>query len=132
MKLTDFSIAEINLTHDQAIALKQSIIDAIENYGIENFEKKREIQLSKEENDIFDIYVECEIYTEYKGSFQEFNEPPEAEEIESRSVMELVIHIINSDGDEVSFTVLGRKDPKSRFIHTPIDIEEEVIKHFEI
>lgn len=129
MKLIDFAITGITFTHDQAVDFKQKVIDAIENFGIENFEKKTEIQLSKEEDDIFDVYVECEIYTEYKGSFQEFNEPPEADEIESRSVMRLIIQIINSEGDIVNFSVLTDKAKK---FSSPIDIEEEIKKHFTV
>ena len=108
----------------------------IENFGIENFDKKREIQLSEEEDDLIDVYVTCEIYTEYKGSFQAFNEPPEPDEIESRSVTKLSIDLFNKQGEKVKINVLGEyhfnEIFKRRQDCSPIDIEEEVIKYFEI
>ena len=45
MTLSDFSISSIELTIDQVNAFYQRIVNAIENYGIHNFEKKTEIKV---------------------------------------------------------------------------------------
>lgn len=140
MKLTDFSIQSIEITHEKALELKQKVIDAIEKIGIENFEKKREFELEEQDNDPIKIWVICEIYQEFSDSFQAFNEPPQLEELISRSVMTLLIKVYNEQGDEVQWTILGEKVWTQLYGHqdfrwftrSPIDIEEEIEKHFKV
>lgn len=138
MNQSDFSISSIEISHDQAKSLYQRIVDAIESYGIENFEKKTEIQvpeLSDYDNDTIKIYVEMEIYTEWKDDKRHQFDTPEPEEITSRSVMKLNIQLINTEGNEVEFKVIGEKTRSfsgREFTKSPIDIYEKVIKHFSI
>lgn len=140
MKLTDFSIQSIEITHEKALELKQKVIDAIEKIGIENFDKKKEFELEEQDNDPIKIWVTCEVYQEFSGSFQELNEPPQAEELISRSVMTLLIQVYNEQGNEVQWTILGEKvwtqicgQQNFRwFTRSPIDIEEEIKEHFSI
>ena len=132
MKYDQFSITEIELTHDQAIQLKIDCINAIENYGIVNFEtRKTEIQIPTEEDDSIRIYVELQTFTEYDECAAPF-EP----DIIERSVHNLRVQLINKDGGEIKYKVLGEKqycENNKRFIDkTPICIEEEIIKHFTI
>lgn len=132
MKYDQFSITEIELTHDQAIQLKIDCINAIENYGIGNFEtRKTEIDISADEDEPIKIYVELQTFTEYDECAAPF-EP----DIIERSVHNLRVQLINKDGGEVKYKVLGervRDEEKNRFFtKTPIDIEEEITKHFTI
>lgn len=138
MKYDQFSITQIELTHDQALELKQKVIDTIENYGIENFEKKKEIELPDMCDDPINVYVTCEIYQEFSGSFQQLDEPPQAEKVISQSIMILIISMYNEQGDEVRWTVLGSKEYTQIagqkefrwFTRSPIDIEEEIKDYF--
>lgn len=138
MNQSDFSISLIELSHDQAKSLYQRIVDAIENHGIENFEKKTEIQvpeLTDYDNDMIKIYVEMETYTEWKDDKRHQFDTPEPEEIISRSVMKLNIQLINTEGNEVEFKVIGEKERSlsgREYTKSPINIYEEVTKHFSI
>lgn len=138
MNQSDFSISSIELSHDQAKSLYQRIVDAIENHGIENFEKKTEIQvpeLADYDNDMIKIYVEMETYTEWKDDKRHQFDTPEPEEITSRSVMKLNIQLINTEGNEVKFKVIGEKERSfsgREYTKSPFNIYEEVIKHFSI
>lgn len=68
MKIDQFSITKIELSHDQAEQLKIDCINAIENYGIENFERKTEIEISKDdENEPITVYVTFETFIEWSG-----------------------------------------------------------------
>lgn len=132
MKYDQFSITEIELIHDQAIQLKIECINAIENYGIGNFEtRKTEIQIPTEEDDPIRIFVELQTFTEYDECAAPF-EP----DIIERSVHNLRVQLINKEGGEIKYKVLGEKqysENHKRFIDkTPICIEEEIIKHFTI
>ncbi len=103
MNLQNFSIISIELTYDQAEELYQRIVDAVENYGIENFGQKKEIQVSElTDQDLIKVYVEMETYTEWKDDKRHPLESPEPEEIISSSVLKLKIQLINFDGSEVS------------------------------
>ena len=132
MKYDQFSITEIELTHDQAIQLNIDCINAIENSGIGNFEtRKTEIQIPTEEDDPIRIYVELQTFTEYDECAAPF-EP----DIIERSVHNLRVQLVNKEGGEVKYKFLGervRDEKRSRFFtKTPIDIEEEITKHFTI
>lgn len=132
MNYDQFSISEIELTHDQAVQLKIDVINAIENYGIENFEsRKTEIQLPTDYDEPIRVFVEFQTFTEY-----EHNAAPFEPTIIDRSVHDMKIQLINKEGGEVKYKVLGERRltaDKSRFYTaTPIDIEEEVIKRFTI
>ena len=137
MTLSDFSISSIELTIDQVNAFYQRIVNAIENYGIHNFEKKTEIkvpELGKTEiisfpdgsfityfrKDPIKIYVEMETYTEFRDDIRHLQEPPEPEEIISRSVMRLKVQLVNNEGDEVSCKQLD------------YNFEEKIKEHFRI
>ena len=137
MTLSDFSISSIELTIDQVNALYQRIVDAIENYGIHNFEKKTEIkvpEIGKTEiisftdgsfityfmKDSIEIWVEVETYTEWKDSKRHFSDYPEPEEILSRSVMSLKIQLVNNEGDDVNCKQLD------------YNFEEKIKEHFRI
>jgi len=136
MNSQDFSIRSIELSNNQAEALYQRIVDAIENYGIENFDKKTGTQVPElTEEDSIKVYIEMETYTEFKDDKRHPLDPPEPEEIISRSVMELKIQLINIEGNEVEFDVLGEKERSlSGRLYTklPIDIYEKIENHFRI
>jgi len=126
--MNEFSITKIELTHDQALELKQRVIDAIDKHGIENFERKTEIQVDElTKDDLIKVYVELETYTEWKEK-----EKPDPEEILSMSVMRCNIQLVNKEGDEVEYKILGEKVSGSRFVKTPIDIYEQIMEHFSI
>lgn len=137
MNQSDFSISSIDLTTDQANAFYQRIIDAIKNYGIENFEKRAEIkvpEIGKTEiisftdgsfityfmKDPIEIWVEVETYTEWKDNKRHPQDYPDQEEILSRSVMSLKIQLVNNEGDEVSCKQLD------------YNFEEKIKEHFRI
>lgn len=128
MKLDQFSITAIELTHDQAIQLKIDCINTIENYGIENFEAKRvEIDVPNDEDDLIEVSISCETFSEYEHEAAPF-EPT----LIDRSV-HLTLKLYNKEGGLVKWKVLGEDKYSlsgSRFTATPIDIEEEIIKHF--
>jgi len=130
MKLTDISIIGVELSHDSALLLKQNCIDAIENFGIENFEnEKKEIQLPFDDTDVIHVYISCKIYSEYEQEPAPF-EPS----LIDRSV-HLHIKMYNVDGDEVEWSVIGEKIyiPEQGIVtRTPIDVEEEIIKYFTV
>lgn len=127
----DFAISSIELTHDQAISLYQRIIESIENYGVQNFDIKTEIQVPElTEDDLIKVYVELETYTEWKEK-----EKPDPEEITSRSVIRLKIQLINIEGDEVEFKVLGEKERSLSgrlYEKSPIDICEKIENYFSV
>lgn len=129
MKYDQFSITEIELTHDQAIQLKIDCINAIENYGIENFEaRKTEIDIRNEDEDEpIEASIKCEVFSIYDDVEKPFDPP-----LLERSV-HLTMKLYNKQGGEVKWKVFGEEKYKKdggRFIQTPIDIEEEIIKHF--
>jgi len=130
MKLDQFSITEIELTHDQAIQLKIDCINTIENYGIENFEtKKVEIDIPNDEDDLIEVSIACETFSIYDDEIKPFDPP-----LLERSV-HLRVKFYNKEGGAVKWKVLGEqvyKPQGGRFIQTPIDIEEEIIKHFTV
>lgn len=131
MKYDQFSIAQIELTHDQAVQLKIDCIDAIENYGIENFEtRKTEIQVPYEDDEPIKCYIACETFSIFDDEIA-----PNNPELLERSVS-VSIQLINSEGSEVEFKVLGEKqynEHYKRFIDkTPICIEEEIKNHFTV
>ena len=136
MNSQDFSIRSIELSNNQAEALYQRIVDAIQKYGIENFDKKTEVQvpeLTKE--DTITIYVELDIYTEAKEDRSHPFDYPEPEEITERSVGNLKIKLINKEGDEIDWNILGERKRLNggRFITgTPLDIYEKINEHFRI
>ena len=121
MNQSDFSINSIELSHEQVESIYQRIVDAIENYGIENFEKKTEIQIPElTEEDLIKVYVEMEIYTEWKDDKRHPQDYPEPEEITSRSVMKLKIQLVNIEGDDVNCKQLD------------YNFEEKIKEHFSI
>lgn len=136
MNSQNFSIRSMELSHYQAEDLYKRIVDAIENYGIGNFEKKTEIQVPElTDDDLIEVYVEMETYTEFKDNKRHLLETPESEEISSRSVMKLKIQLINTEGDEVEFKVLGEKERSlsgKLYTKSPIDIYEKINEHFRI
>lgn len=134
MKYDQFSITEIELTHDQAIQLKIDCINAIENYGIENFEiRKTEIEVPYDDEPIR-CYISCETFSIWDDEIA-----PNNPELLERSV-HLSIQLVNKEGSEVKYKVLGERTFKRIrpnedfrwFTEKPIDIEEEVIKQFTI
>ena len=131
MKNNQFSITKIELTHDQSEQLKIDCINAIENYGIENFEiRKTEIEVPYDDDEPLKCYITCETFSIWDDEIA-----PNNPELLERSV-HLTIQLINKEGSEVQFKVLGEKqysENLKRFIDkTPICIEEEIIKHFTI
>lgn len=131
MKNNQFSITKIELTHDQSEQLKIDCINAIENYGIENFEiRKTEIEVPYDDDEPLKCYITCETFSIWDDEIA-----PNNPELLERSV-HLTIQLINKEGSEVQFKVLGEKQYSEnfkRFIDkTPICIEEEIIKHFTI
>lgn len=131
MKYDQFSILEIILDSHQATQLKIDCINAIENYGIENFEiRKTEIEVPYEEDEPIKCYITCETFSIWDDEIA-----PNNPELLERSV-HLSIQLVNKEGSEVQFKVLGEKqysETFKRFIDkTPICIEEEIIKHFTI
>lgn len=129
MKYDQFSITEIELTHDQAIQLKIDCINAIDNYGIENFEaKKQEIDVPHDDDDPIECSITCQMFSELDDQAAPF-EPT----VIDRSV-HLSIKLFNADGGEVKWKVKGERLCKNSkmFTRTPIDVEEEIIKHFTI
>ena len=120
MNSQNFSIQSIELSHDQAEALYQRIVDYVENYGIENFEIKTEIQVPElTDEDLIKIYVEMETYTEWKDGKRHPQDYPEPVEILSMSVS-LKIQLTNIEGDEVSCKQLD------------YNFEERIKEHFRI
>jgi len=132
----DFAISSIELTHDQAIELHQRIIESIENYGVQNFNRKTEIQIPEiTEDDIIKVYVELEIFTEADDHRTHPFDYPEPEEILQRSVDRLKIQLVNREGSEVRFTVLGERKPIAGgrfYTANQFDIYEKVKEHFYI
>jgi len=125
--MNEFSITKIELTHDQALELKQRVINAIDKHGIENFERKTEIQVDElSEDDLIKVYVEAKISIEGIE-----NEPPDPVGIKSICFNDLIIQLVN-ENKQVEYKILGEKVSGSRFLKTPIDIEEEIEKHFSI
>jgi len=125
--MNEFSITKIELTHDQALELKQRVIDAIDKHGIENFERKTEIQVDElTKDDLIKVYVEAKISIEGIE-----NEPPDPVGIKSICFNNLIIQLVN-ENKQVEYKILGEKVSGSRFVKTPIYIEEEIEKHFSI
>lgn len=131
MKYNQFSITKIELTHDQSEQLKIDCINAIENYGIENFEiRKTEIEVPYDEEEPIRCYITCETFSIFDDEIA-----PNNPELLERSV-NISIQLINKEGSEVEFAVLGKRvwdELRKRFFtQTPICIEEEIKKHFEV
>ena len=130
----DFAISSI--THEQAISLYQRIIEAIENYGVQNFNRKTEIQVPElTEDDLIKVYVELEISTEADDNRAHPFDYPEPEEILQRSVNQLKIQLVNKEGSDVIFEVLGERkmiDDISFYTALPFDIDEKIKQHFYI
>lgn len=132
MKYEDFQIVSIELSHDKAIELKERCIDTINYFGINNFEgKETEVEIKTENIEPITVYLKLTVFTEMSEPEQPFSP-----DIISRSIHGLRIQLINQIGDEVQFTVLGQRkisEHSGRWITcTPIDIEEEIVKHFTI
>jgi hypothetical protein len=132
----DFAISSIELSHEQAISLYQRIIEAIENYGVQNFNRKTEIQVPElTEDDLIKVYVELEIFTEADDNIKHPLDYPEPEEILQRSVDKLKIQLVNRKGSDVVFEVLGERkmiDNISFYTASPFDIDEKIKQHFYI
>ncbi len=132
----DFAISSIELSHEQAISLYQRIIEAIENYGVQNFNRKTEIQVPElTEDDLIKVYVELEIFTEADDNVKHPFDYPEPEEILQRLVIKLKIQLVNREGSEVGFKTLGeQKSSISGMPYTasPFDIDEKIKQHFYI
>ena len=132
----DFAISSIELTHDQTISLYQRIIEAIENYGVQNFNRKTEIQVPElTEDDLIKVYVELEIFTEADDNVKHPFDYPEPEEILQRSVDKLKIQLVNREGSEVGFKTLGERkmiDYISFYTASPFDIDKKIKEHFYI
>ena len=129
MTLDQFTVVEILLSKDQAEQLKIDVINAIENYGVENFDKKTEIDVSYDDTDPIQASVECKIKTIFKTPQTGLFEPPEPDEIEERSVHFLSIKLWNQAGDQVKYKVL---EPDPFLYDHYITIEEQVKLHFTI
>jgi len=130
MNHSQFGIASIELNHIQAIQLKKDCIEAIENYGIENFEaNKKEIPVS-DENDLLQVAITCETFTDESEVQQ-----PDIPTIKGRCV-HISLKLSNIEGNEVKLTVKGQNFYNNLFkrnqVMSPIDVENEIVKHFQI
>lgn len=129
MKLDQFSITEILLNEYQAEQLKIDCINTIENFGIENLNKRHEIEVDYDFNDPIKASIDCKITTTIKDSAIDPFSPPDPEEIESRSVDILTIKLWNESGDQVRYKVT---ESDEFLANNYLTIEERIKSHFTV
>lgn len=130
MRVEDFSIRSIELTHDQSELLFQRIIKAITRHGIENFENSNEIQVPPlTDSDQIKVFVEIEAKIKYVENKRFALDQPDAPEIESISIQKVKLDLINNNDGSIKYAIIPENDFEREHF---LSIEERVQSHFTI